>query len=114
MAGRKPDMKLSAKAKQGDAKVPLVAIWARDDGRGFSCKLDRGVRIFVTDEQTGEDHEIDPQDYWINFNDFRDAPPRAASNSTTSTGSRPRPPQQAFGRPPPRDEPPPGDDDIPF
>lgn len=106
-AGQKPIMRVSAKRKQGDARVNLVAIWARDDGRGYSAKLDRGVRVTVEDEN-GEPVEIDPNDWWINFTDFRELD-RARGGGGQQTRQPGREQQQtAF------DSPPPDDDDIPF
>lgn len=104
-AGQKPIMRVSAKAKQGEARVNLVAIWARDDGRGYSAKLDRGVRITVED---GNPIEIDPNDYWINFTDFRELERARGGGGAPRQQGRPAPQQAAF------DAPPPDDDDIPF
>lgn len=115
MAGEKPSMRVSAKAKQGDARINLVAIWPRDEGRGYSAKLDRGVRVFATNAD-GEEIEIDPADWWINFTDFREL----QSSGRPASGARPPPQRNApRGAPPRRTDaddafgaPPPGDDDL--
>lgn len=108
MAGEKPSMRVSAKSKNGDQRVNLVAIWPRDEGRGYSAKLDRGVRVFATNAD-GEEIEIDPDEWWINFTDFREL---ASGGQRAPSGARP-PPQRTAprGAPPPRKE---DEDDIPF
>lgn len=101
-AGTKPIMRVSAKTKQGDTRINLVAIWARDNGPGYSAKLDRGVRVYVEDEN-GEPVEITGADYWINFTDFREL-------GTSRGAQRPA----ARSQTPAFDAPPPDDDDLPF
>ena len=117
MAGEKPSMRVSAKAKNGDTRVNLVAIWPRDEGRGYSAKLDRGVRVFATNAD-GEEIEIDPDEWWINFTDFREL---ASGGQRAPSGARPPPQRTPYRIPPKRSDaddafnaPPPGDDDIPF
>lgn len=117
MAGEKPSMRVSAKAKQGDTRINLVAIWPRDEGRGYSAKLDRGVRVFATNAD-GEEIEIDPDEWWINFTDFREL--ASSSSGQRASGARPPPHRTAPRGAPPRrsdadDAPMPDDDDsLPF
>lgn len=102
MAGEKPSMRVSAKAKQGDTRINLVAIWPRDGGRGYSAKLDRGVRVFAENE-SGEEVEIHPDEWWINFTDFRELGARGQPSGAPRRGAPPKSRSDADDAPMPDD-----------
>lgn len=67
MSGKKPDYKIWVKAKEGDRKCNLIAIW-RNDGNRLSGKFEDCVVNFTV-EIDGQKYDIAPDSVWINMHE---------------------------------------------
>lgn len=111
MAGNKPELKISAKDKDGGERVSLFAFWRNDNGK-LSGSLDsriKGMRVFLED---GGHVDVKRRDdgkgtHWIDcFEESGDTPAQSRGNGGGRRREEPPPDDfDSFG---------PDDDGIPF
>lgn len=101
--GRRPDVKITIKPKQGGQRVAIAAGW-REDGK-LRLKFDRDVVAVVL-----KSGEVMAGDVWLDlYENDGDGPPRSARPSVGQSSAR-----AVATAPHPEEGSDFGDDDIPF